>query len=99
WGSDTFAYLGGRFFGKTKLAPVLSPKKTVEGAIIGIFGGIIPATLVLFLGEQLTTGSFLLVCAGPFAAIGGDLFESALKRYFGVKDSHIAGLNIFPGHG
>lgn len=99
WGTDSFAYLGGRFFGRTKLAPVLSPKKTVEGAVAGVIGGIIPAAGLLALTGHLTLGSFILMCVCPFAAISGDLFESALKRYFGVKDSHVSGLNIFPGHG
>ncbi len=40
-----------------------------------------------------------MIVIGPFIAIAGDLFESALKRFFRIKDSHLPGLNIFPGHG
>lgn len=99
WGTDTFAYLAGRMFGKTKLAPLLSPKKTVEGAVGGVIGGAIPALVILHLNQQVTPPTLLVVCIGPLVAITGDLFESALKRFFNVKDSHIHGLNIFPGHG
>ncbi len=99
WGTDTFAYLGGRAIGRTKLAPLLSPKKTVEGAIIGIIGGIIPSLIILYASHLLSVPSLIAVCIGPFVAIMGDLFESALKRFFQVKDSRIRGLNLFPGHG
>lgn len=99
WGTDTFAYIGGRMFGKTKLAPILSPKKTVEGAIIGIIGGIVPTLAILSQARLFSIPILIVICIGPFVAIAGDLFESALKRFFQVKDSHIQGLNIFPGHG
>jgi phosphatidate cytidylyltransferase len=99
WGTDSFAYLGGRFFGKTKLAPLLSPKKTVEGAIIGIVGGLIPPGIILLISGKFSLTTLILIGLAPFAAILGDLFESAIKRKFEVKDSHITGLNIFPGHG
>ncbi len=99
WGTDTFAYIFGRIFGKTKLAPLISPHKTVEGAIGGILGAWIPAIVIL-----VTTGAFQpilipMVVVGPFLAVSGDLFESALKRFFSVKDSYVKGLNLFPGHG
>lgn len=99
WGTDTFAYIFGRIFGKTKLAPLISPHKTVEGAIGGILGAWIPAIVIL-----VTTGAFQpilipMVVAGPFLAVSGDLFESALKRFFSIKDSYVKGLNLFPGHG
>lgn len=99
WGTDTFAYFGGRAFGKHKLAPKLSPKKTIEGAIVGVFGGILPALLFMAVGDKIEPVSLIMICLAPFVAIGGDLFESALKRFFNVKDSHVAGLNIIPGHG
>lgn len=99
WGTDTFAYLGGRAIGKTKLAPALSPQKTVEGAIIGILGGIIPTVVILSASHLLSIPALIAVTLGPFVAIIGDLFESTLKRFFQVKDSRIKGLNIFPGHG
>ncbi|MAQ18888.1 MAG: phosphatidate cytidylyltransferase [Sandaracinus sp.] len=96
--SDTGAYFAGRTFGKHKLYPKLSPKKTVEGSI----GGILAATLggvavqqTLLAGE---IGLVPIIVLGVFAsALGqaGDLFESLLKRSCGVKDSG----NIMPGHG
>lgn len=99
WGTDTLAYIGGRLWGKRKLAPTISPKKTVEGAIVGIFGGWTPALIVLGLNGLISAGSVFIVAIGPFMAIIGDLFESMMKRWFGVKDSHIRGLDILPGHG
>lgn len=100
WGTDTFAYLIGNMFGKTKLAPVLSPKKTVEGAVGGIIAGAILPLGVLYQGGiPITLAPILLFMIAPFAATAGDLFESRVKRFFGIKDSHIPGLNIFPGHG
>lgn len=99
WGTDTLAYLAGRAFGRTKLAPQLSPSKTVEGAIGGIVGGIFFPSLVLLQIESLNVASFILLCISPFVAIAGDLFESGMKRYFHVKDSGVPGLNPLPGHG
>ncbi len=95
--SDTAQYYTGRMFGRTPLAPVRSPKKTVEGAIGGFV--IAPAVLVAagmawLPGLQpwrLAVLGVLLV----FAGIVGDLFESMLKRAAGMKDSG----NLIPGHG
>lgn len=99
WGTDVFAYFGGRQWGKTLLAPRISPKKTVEGALIGYLGGLLVSALLLMSTGSLTalTGAFILF--GPAAAIIGDLGESALKRAFNVKDSHLSNFNLFPGHG
>jgi|FLYN01.1.fsa_nt_gi phosphatidate cytidylyltransferase len=99
WGTDTFAYFGGRIWGKTKLAPRLSPKKTVEGAVTGIVGGMTVAALWLLIYSKLSLTTIILIGIAPLAAIAGDLAESAMKRFFQVKDSHIAGLDILPGHG
>lgn len=99
WGTDSFAYFGGRLFGKTPLAPKLSPKKTREGAIAGIIGGFIPAFIVVAVQLEITIGVIIVLALAPLVAIIGDLFESAIKRYFGVKDSHLKGFNILPGHG
>jgi phosphatidate cytidylyltransferase len=99
WGADTAAYFGGRLWGKRKLAPKLSPNKTVEGAVTGIIGSIFLATLVLFIGDIFSIPALMMVIIMPFMAILGDLFESALKRYFKVKDSHLHGINLVPGHG
>lgn len=99
WGTDSFAYVGGRLLGRTKLAPKLSPKKTVEGAIVGVIGGIVPALILLAYTDTISLGTLVFVLIGPLVAILGDLFESGLKRFFEVKDSHIAGLDLLPGHG
>lgn len=99
WGTDTFAYFSGRFFGKHKLAPKISPKKTIEGAIGGVIGAWIPAFLILILTGVFQPILIPMILIGPFVAIAGDLFESALKRSFDVKDSFVQGFNIFPGHG
>lgn len=95
WSSDSFAYFCGKFFGKHKMAPKISPKKTWEGFAGGVFftiilGYFIEANFPDLRGNFMIVG--LLVSAfGPF----GDLVESQLKRNFGVKDSG----NIIPGHG
>ena len=95
WSSDTFAYLTGKFFGKHKMAPRISPKKTWEG-----FAGGVVLTLILgFFVEQYfpeLRGNWMIVgfLVSVFAPLG-DLVESQLKRSFAVKDSG----NIIPGHG
>ncbi|HPW88264.1 MAG TPA: phosphatidate cytidylyltransferase [Kaistella chaponensis] len=95
WSSDTFAYFTGKFFGKHKMAPKISPKKTWEG-----FAGGVVLTLILgFFVEKYfpeLRGNWMVV--GVLVAVFGplgDLVESQLKRNFGVKDSG----NIIPGHG
>ncbi|MDY3318543.1 phosphatidate cytidylyltransferase [Riemerella anatipestifer] len=95
WSSDSFAYVFGRLFGKHKMAPKISPKKTWEGFI----GGVLSTMLLGFFIEQNYTelrGNWILVgvLVSVFAPMG-DLLESQLKRTFGVKDSG----NIIPGHG
>lgn len=99
WGTDTLAYFGGRFFGKHPLAPRISPKKTVEGAVVGLIFGFIAGVGVLALAGKLSAAAFVLALIAPPLAVIGDLFESALKRFFHVKDSHLAHFNIIPGHG
>lgn len=96
WFGDTFAYFFGRAFGKHKLSPELSPAKSVEGAIAAVI-----ATTAFsswwgprFLGMQLPQAAILGVLLGV-AGILGDLLESVLKRWAGVKDSS----NLLPGHG
>lgn len=99
WLLDILSYVFGRMYGKHKLAPRLSPNKTIEGAFGGIiFSATIPMLVLAQIG-QLTLGAALLIVIAPFVGIAGDLFESWLKRYFGVKDSHVPGYNILPGHG
>lgn len=99
WGADTFAYFGGRVWGRRKLAPRLSPNKTVEGAVVGVIGGFSLALLFLYAGGQARAETLVLLVALPIIAMLGDLLESAIKRYFDVKDSHVPGLNVIPGHG
>jgi phosphatidate cytidylyltransferase len=99
WGTDTLAYLGGRFWGKRLLAPSISPKKTVEGAVVGLIGGFLLGLITLIASQKVTPVLILLVLIAPPLAVIGDLFESRLKRYFNVGDSHLNGLNIIPGHG
>jgi phosphatidate cytidylyltransferase len=94
WSTDIGAYFAGRRFGKRKLAPAISPNKTVEG----LYGGIAAATV--FGGAfALATGLGLpLLALAPVLAVaaqGGDLFESGMKRRAGVKDSGA----LLPGHG
>jgi phosphatidate cytidylyltransferase len=95
WSSDTFAYLTGKFFGKHKMAPKISPKKTWEGYI----GGVVLTLVLSYFIEQYHSdlrGNWMVVgfLVAAFAPLG-DLVESQLKRNFGVKDSG----NIIPGHG
>ncbi|MEZ4288054.1 MAG: phosphatidate cytidylyltransferase, partial [Polyangiales bacterium] len=97
WMSDTTAYFTGRAFGKHKLYPSLSPKKTVEGAIGGLLGSVGASVLAhfTFLPQlPLLSGVALAIVAGCLGQCG-DLFESLIKRSTGVKDSG----KILPGHG
>jgi phosphatidate cytidylyltransferase len=101
WLADTAAYFGGKVFGSRKLAPAISPNKTVEGAISCLIAGpvgvlVYAAWILPDLGGQI--GLWWLVLLGLLvsgAAIAGDLVESGLKRECGVKDSS----NLLPGHG
>lgn len=97
--TDTFAYFGGRLWGRTPMAPKISPKKTMEGLVVGLIGGGLFTLGVLGLMEKLTLASALVAVAGPVLAVLGDLWESWLKRLYSVKDSHLPNLNIIPGHG
>jgi phosphatidate cytidylyltransferase len=99
WGTDTLAYFGGRLWGKHPLAPRISPKKTREGAVVGVIGGALLGLLVLLVANRFSASMLPLLIIGPPIAVVGDLFESRLKRIFQVGDSHLAGLNIIPGHG
>lgn len=94
---DTFAYYGGRRFGRRKLAPEISPGKTVEGAICGLIGSMAGAMLgPLWFFQRLPIGHALLLGAVLGATgILGDLAESLLKRAGSVKDSGA----LLPGHG
>lgn len=94
---DTMAYFTGRAIGRMKLAPAISPNKTVEGALGGLLGSV--ACCVLY-AHGFLPGMPVWYAAATGTAVGisgqaGDLFESQLKRAAGVKDSG----TIFPGHG
>ena len=100
WVSDTFAYFTGRFFGKHKLAPIISPKKTVEGSIGGIVFAVgIFALYGVILSARGFAPNYLALClAGLFVSVLsqiGDLALSLLKRECGIKDYG----RLFPGHG
>ena len=99
WGTDTFAYFGGRFFGKHKLIEHVSPNKTVEGAISGVVGTTILCALYLYFVYDmqilcLVYGAIIGSLGSIFSQIG-DLSASAIKRDAQVKDFG----KIFPGHG
>ena len=101
WGSDTCALFAGMAFGKHKLAPVVSPKKTVEGAIGGVVGATALMMLVVFLMNRYTSldihyaGAAVMGAAGAVIGQIGDLSFSIIKRQTGIKDYG----HIFPGHG
>ena len=102
WGNDTLAYCAGRLFGKHKMSPVLSPKKTVEGAVGGVLGaGLLGALYGLFAEHQISESfnmiiGFAVICAvGGLISIIGDLAASAIKRNAQVKDYG----TLIPGHG
>jgi len=98
WSSDIGGYFAGRFWGKHKLAPVLSPAKTCEGAVGATLLPVIIALIFFQIVnmDAVNTAYVLLlgIIAGLLAQFG-DLFESGLKRCFGVKDSG----KLIPGHG
>jgi len=96
WASDTGAYFTGRSLGKTRLAPEVSPKKSVEGAVGGIAGATLAALALKGLAPEGSLVAYGILGA-LISVVGqlGDLAESALKRYAGIKDSS----NLIPGHG
>jgi phosphatidate cytidylyltransferase len=95
WATDSAALIGGRMFGRRKLAPRISPGKTVEGALIGVLVGFIIGLLVsLTVGIPFKTALFASVAIPVLTGIG-DLLESWIKRFFAVKDAG----HFLPGHG
>jgi phosphatidate cytidylyltransferase len=106
WMADIAAYFGGKAFGRRKLAPAISPGKSWEGAISGMLGVFLLATIWIWvdgrgnslfarlwaLGPALAVLSLMFLCA---MSVVGDLVESLVKRSAGVKDSSA----LLPGHG
>jgi phosphatidate cytidylyltransferase len=98
WGTDVFAYFGGRLIGGTKLWPKVSPSKTWSGTLAGVFAGALIGAAVGAHGLGIPSRSlplFALSLAVAAVSQGGDIFESWVKRRFGVKDSS----GLIPGHG
>ncbi len=98
WGADSFAYFAGKKFGKTKLAPKISPGKTREGVLGGTLGVLVLAIISAYLIDlPMDKWVYWLLGAAFISLISvvGDLYESWLKRNIGIKDSG----TIFPGHG
>lgn len=96
WSCDGLALYAGRFLGRHKLYPSMSPSKTVEGAVGGLVGGILAALVVNSL-YSISSHAVIALLGALLSVVGqcGDLVESMLKRDAGVKDSS----NVFPGHG
>ncbi len=95
--SDSAQYYSGRAFGRRPLAPAISPKKTIEGAVGGFIFGALFFTAVgaWWLPAVPAAARVVIGVAIVIAGIAGDLFESMLKRSAGVKDSSA----LIPGHG
>lgn len=100
WGCDTCAYCVGVLFGKHKMAPVLSPKKSIEGAVGGVVGAALLGAIYALAINQFAAGAnvafYALVCAvGALISMVGDLAASAIKRNHEIKDYG----TLIPGHG
>lgn len=96
FGSDIFAYFTGYFLGKHKMAPVLSPKKTIEGAVGGLIGSSVLSWLFGFIFmREMALVCLVLGLVGGAAGMAGDLTASAFKRKMGIKDYG----DLIPGHG
>lgn len=100
WMCDTVAYYSGKFFGKNKLCPKVSPKKTIEGSIGGLIGSTLGCMgfgiFINKIGIHIPLFNFILIgfISGIFSQMG-DLVASSIKRFIGVKDYS----NLIPGHG
>ncbi|MFA7359555.1 MAG: phosphatidate cytidylyltransferase [Candidatus Kapaibacterium sp.] len=95
WANDSFAFFGGKYFGKHKFSKI-SPNKTVEGLISGFVFTVLTAIVFHLITKEITlTDSLVIGSLISVLAPTGDLFESFLKRYNGIKDSS----SIIPGHG
>lgn len=98
WAADSGAYFAGRAFGRRKLAPRISPNKTIEGLLGGVLAGLavaVPLALLAGLPAARLPALLLVATLAVLASVLGDLFESLIKRHAGAKDSG----NVIPGHG
>ncbi|MCR5835168.1 MAG: phosphatidate cytidylyltransferase [Lachnospiraceae bacterium] len=102
WGSDTCAYVFGVAFGKHKMSPVLSPKKSVEGAVGGVLGAALLGFIYASVFKNEITGVVdpriaypVVIAVGSLIAMTGDLAASAIKRNHNIKDYG----KLIPGHG
>ena len=103
WAADSGAYfagrrLGGKIFGNRKLAPRISPNKTIEGLVGGLLAGVLVGLAFAWfagLGWNQVPGFIAVAVATVLFSVVGDLFESLMKRHVGAKDSG----NLIPGHG
>ena len=93
--TDTFAYFSGYLFGKHKLIPKVSPKKTIEGSIGGILGSTLSCVLFSYIFKLQIMPLAIIGLIGSIIAQFGDLFASSVKRYVGIKDYG----KLIPGHG
>ena len=95
WGCDTCAYCVGVLIGKHKMAPVLSPKKSIEGAVGGLIGAALLGMLYAVILDK-NVPAYAIICAvGAFISMIGDLAASGIKRNQGIKDYG----SLIPGHG
>ena len=95
WGCDTYAYCAGMLIGKHKMAPVLSPKKSIEGAVGGVAGAALLG-VIYAAARQGKMAEYALICAvGALISMVGDLAASAIKRNQNIKDYG----KLIPGHG
>jgi phosphatidate cytidylyltransferase len=102
WGCDTMAYVAGRLFGKRRMAPVLSPKKTVEGAVGGVIGAAVIGAIYAAVVRIFTHAGISMIfiyamisAVGALVSMVGDLAASAIKRNHDIKDYG----KLIPGHG
>lgn len=95
WTSDTFAYFSGYFFGKHKLIPEISPKKTVEGSLGGIIGSVVSCVIFGYAFKFNLLHMAMIGGLGSVISQFGDLYASAIKRFLGIKDYG----KLIPGHG
>lgn len=103
WMTDTFAYFTGKFLGKHKLCPNVSPNKTIEGAVGGVIGNMIASSIMFIIFDKFffsvhTLALWQIIIISAILSVismFGDLSASLIKRNHGIKDFG----NIFPGHG